>query len=128
HPIDLNDPDLPRPYANQIRYRYRHRFVIAAPNERAARVRATAALPDNGFWSDFEPEGFDLDEAQAGTYTLAVEVTLSADAEAEAKEQLVQLFGDLVDPATMDVHVLTEDEKRQEDEETLRNLDSEDDD
>jgi hypothetical protein len=109
-----------RPYwptfKHRPRFQYEHRFIVKAPNERLARCRAAAMLPDHEVWSDYGPEYFDLESVNGDEFTLIVKVTLSKEHEEDARELIAELFGPLVNH-DIRLHRMTEEEIQREDEE-----------
>jgi hypothetical protein len=82
----------------QPRFCYHHQLVVAANNERAARVQAASALPDNELWAEVELKHFKLESIDHGRYTFVVELAFSAADETHARAMVVDLFDQLVKP------------------------------
>jgi hypothetical protein len=78
------------------RFSFRHRLVVNATSERAARILAAGALPNTELWSQFELTHFKLEHADHECFTFAVEITFTATDEDRARAMVVDLLAPLV--------------------------------
>ena len=92
---------LPQPPAalrrtTDQRFSFRHRLVVTATNERAARILAAGALPNTELWSHFELSHFKLEHVDHESFTFTVEITFTAADEDHARAKVVELLAPLV--------------------------------
>jgi hypothetical protein len=95
--IHFRDAEADWPEVHQQTYRYQHRLVVTAASERAARLKATAMLPDTEVWADYEPESFRLVGTEGDRFVLAIDFAFAAEDDEAARDCVAEWFGPLVE-------------------------------